>query len=213
MDNQSTLDQHHAIFVATLDYLLEKAATRVIVDQHDRLGEDYEKLKQKAEKHYRNGNLQLLQRVMREIAGLSPMFRDESFLAYMKDRTGYEAEIVKQSLPAGLSKHKRNEVTLNDPNVSRKMLAELISPDNKRKIIVHETSKPPDLLITSVDLQFEKSGASVYTVNGVDLDLNVYWKDNNTVIIETRAAYIAISRHGERYQSLDDVVRVEYVVR
>jgi sRNA-binding regulator protein Hfq len=92
-------------------------------------------------------------------------------------------------------------------------LAKLISPENKRKIMVREISSPSDQFITTIDLRFEKSGVSVYTVNGVDLDIHVYWKDNYTVIIETRADYVAISQHGERYQCLDDVVKVEYVVR
>jgi hypothetical protein len=50
-------------------------------------------------------------------------------------------------------------------------------------------------------------------VEGADLDINVYWKDNNTVIIETRVAYVGLSKHAEQYQSFDDIVKVEYVVR
>lgn len=75
MDKQPTLDQHRAIFLATIDYLLEMATVRVIVDQKDTSGEYYEKLKQKAEKHYQNGKLELLQRVMREIGGLSGLLK------------------------------------------------------------------------------------------------------------------------------------------
>jgi len=211
MDNQTTLNQYYAIFVATLDYLIEKAAAAIIVDQHNTKVEYFENLKQKAGKHYRSGNLQLLQRVIREIAGLSLLFRDDGFLAYIKEHTGYEAEVVRQVLPDGLTKNKSNAVIINDPTVSHKQLAELFSPDNKRKIIIRETSMPPHLITTTVDLQFEASGGtSVYIVNGADLDINAYWKDNNTVVIETRADYVAISRHGEQYQYLDDVVRVEY---
>ncbi|OQP51368.1 hypothetical protein A4H97_27730 [Niastella yeongjuensis] len=213
MDNQPTIEQHHTIFVATLDYLLEKSPYRVIIDQHDDTAERYDKLKQRAEKHYRNGNLPLLQRLIREIAGLAPLFKEEGFLASMRARTGYEADIVTQSLPAGLSKRKRNEITINDPAISYKQLAALFSPDNKRKIKVWEASSP-DFLITGVDLQFGSgTQTGVYMVDGVDLDIEVYWEDNNTVVIETRADYFVRSKHGERYQSQDDVVRVVYVVR
>lgn len=212
MNNQTTLDQHYAIFLATLNYLLEKSAGRLIVDQHDATAEYYEKLKQKAEAHYRNGNLELLQRVMGEIGGLPRLLQDDSYLTFIKERTGYDAEIVKQILPAMSAKNKRNEVTIiNDADISHKWLAEIFSPDNKRKITIRETSQPFSTVVTTVDLQFERSGTSVYMVEGADLDINVYWKDNNTVIIETQKEYIAISKHAEQYQSFDDIVKVEYV--
>jgi hypothetical protein len=194
--------------------LLEKSAGRLIVDQHDAAAEYYEKLKQKAEKHYRNRKLKLLQGVMREIGGLSGLLQDDSYLTFIIERTGYDAEIVKQILLALPAKNKGNEVIIiNDPDISHKWLAEIFSPDNKRKITVRETSWPPNTVVTTVDLQFERSGSSVYMVEGADLDINVYWKGNNTVIIETRVAYVAISKHAEQYQSFDDIVKVEYVVR
>jgi hypothetical protein len=90
MDNQTALDQHYAIFVATLDYLLNEPAPRIIVDEQNPFREHYDKLKQRAEKHYRNGNLPLLQRVIRQIGWSAPRFKNDSFLAYIKDRTGYE---------------------------------------------------------------------------------------------------------------------------
>lgn len=211
MDNQTTLDQHYNLFLATLDYLLEQSAARVIVDQHDATGEHYEMLKQRAEKHYRNGKGKLLQRVIREIAGHSSLFKEDSFLTYMKDRTGYDAEIIKQTLPAAPTRKRNEVVIINDPNVSLKWLAELFSPDNKRKITVRETSQPSAPVMTIVDLKFERSGASLYMVEGANLDINVYWKDNNTVVIETKNEYVALSKHGEQYQCLDDVVKVEYV--
>lgn len=212
MNNQQALNQHQAIFLATIDYLLENAASQVIVDNYDAVGKYYEKLQLKAGKHYRNGNLELLQQVMREISGESRLFQEDSYLSFMKDRTGYDAEVLKQILPAALPDN-RKSVIINAGGVTHKKLAEIFSPDNKRKITVHETSRPSAPAMTNVDIQFARSGASVYMVEGTNLDLNVFWKDNNTVVIETRSTYVAKSKHGEQYQSLDDVVKVEYVVR
>jgi len=88
MDKQSALDQHRAIFLATINFLLQQAADRVIIDSDDTNGKYYKKMQLKAETHYRNGNLELLQRVMRNISGLSRLAEDNEYLAFMKERTG-----------------------------------------------------------------------------------------------------------------------------
>lgn len=43
-------------------------------------------------------------------------------------------------------------VVINDPDSSHKKLTEIFSPDNKRKITVHELSRPSAPVMTSVDL-------------------------------------------------------------
>jgi hypothetical protein len=208
VDKQTALDQHRAIFRATIDYLLEKAASRVIVDQDDIVARQYEKMQQKAEKHYRNGKLELLQRVMREMGALLPLLQEDSYITFMKERTGYDVEVLKQILP----NHKSKGVFIDEKNINYKKLAEKYSPDNKRKIIVTEIAPMPEQVVTNVDIHFGRAGASVYTVEGAGLDINVYWKDNNTVLIETRKDYVATSKHAEQYQCLDDIVKVEYVL-
>ena len=213
MDNQNALEQHRVIILATIDYFLENTAGRVIVDKDDTVGKYYEKLKGKAEKHYRDGNLKLLQRVMREIGGLPRLMQDDSYITFIEERTGYDAEILKPIVPGNSPDNKSKRVIINEGDIIHKGLTEKYSPDNKRKFTVWEIARPDRPVVTHVDIHFGKSGASVYMVEGANLDINVYWKDNNTIIIETRNDYDAISKHGEQYQSLDDVVRVEYVVR
>lgn len=209
MDNQNILNQHRAIFLATIDFFLKNAAGRVIADGDDVVGKYYKKLQLKAEGHYQSGNLEGLQQVMREIDGSPRLLQDNSFVTFIKEQTGYNAERVQQILPERLSKTK--SVIINGNDRTHKKLAEIVAPDNKRKIIVRELERPSQPVITSVDIQFEQAGASVYMVEGVNLDITVYWKDNNTVIIETRKEYVVLSKHAEQYQSLDDVVKVEYV--
>lgn len=36
-------------------------------------------------------------------------------------------------------------------------------------------------------------------VEGANIDINIYWKDNNTVIIGTGKEYVALSKHAEQY--------------
>jgi len=209
MDKQSALDQHRAIFLATIDFFFQNGAGRVIVDGDDIVGKHYKKKQFKAETHYRNGNLELLQRVMRKTGGLSKLVQYNEYLTFIKERTGYDAAIVKQILAERPGKTKK--VIINGSDSTHKKLAEVVAPDNKRKIAIHEFSRLHQPAMTSVDIHFGRSGAGVYLVEGVDLGIDVYWKDNNTIIIGTRKEYVAISKHAEQYQSLDDVVKVEYV--
>ncbi|HEY8897022.1 MAG TPA: hypothetical protein VIM79_19500 [Niastella sp.] len=212
MNHQPALDQHRAIFLATIDFLLQNASRRVIVDNDDALARYYENMQLKGEKHYRAGNLKLLQRVMRELNVMPELAKDDNYITFMKERTGYDEETIKQTIPAALP-DKIKTVFVNPTDVTHKILAEKYSPDNKRKIIVRETNILNHSVTTYIDIQFERSGTSVYIVEGDNLDINSYWKDNNTIIIETRKEYVAKSKHGEQYQSFDDVVKVQYVVR
>lgn len=63
---------------------------------------------------------------------------------------------------------------------------------------------------TSVGITFKTSGRGIYVVEGTQPWLNAFWKDNNTVVIETSKAYKTLTQHY-LMQSFDDVVRVEYV--
>src|SRR5688572_9438575 len=123
MDKQTALDQHRAVILATIDFLLEAAAGRVIADQDDIVARQYEKIQQKAEKHYRNGKLELLQRVMREMGALLPLLQEDSYITFMKDRTGYDVEVLKQILP----NHKSKGVFIDEKNINYKKLAEKYS--------------------------------------------------------------------------------------
>jgi hypothetical protein len=209
MDKQNALDQHRVVFLATLDFFLRSESGRVIVDGEDAAARHYEKLRMKAETHYQNGNLERLQQVMRETGGLPKLAQDKEYLAFIKERTGYDAETVQQILPERVSYTK--VVTVNGDTITHKKLAELVAPDNKCAIIVREIDRPHHPVITMVDIRFPKAGASVYMVEGANLDITIYWKDNNTVIIKTRKEYVAMSKPAKQYQSLDDVVKVEYV--
>jgi hypothetical protein len=211
MDHQNALEQHRAIFQATIEYLLDNSTGRVIADNDDIVRKHYENLQSKGEKHYHNGELKKLQRLIQELDALS-LLKHDNYVTFIKERTGYDAEMLQQTLPASLP-NRNKSVIINSRDVTHKKLAEIFSPDNKRTITIHETCRPPHPVMTNVDIHFGRSGASVYMVEGANLDINVYWKNNNTLIIETSKEYVAKSKHANQYQCLGDVVKVEYVVR
>lgn len=90
---------------------------------------------------------------------------------------------------------------------------EVVSPDKKRRIYISEWMHPNgDQANTSVNISFKTSSGGIYVVEGICPELNAFWKDNNTVVIETNKAYKILLQYY-LMQSFDDEVRVEYVER
>ena len=84
------------------------------------------------------------------------------------------------------------------------------SPDNKRKLTLTESGDATSAL-TQVLIQFEnRGGAGVYAVTGINLGIKTYWKDNHTIIIETKKDYQSLQK-WEQVQNFNDIVKVEYI--
>jgi len=84
------------------------------------------------------------------------------------------------------------------------------SPDGKRKLRIAQWSDGKQAS-TYVAIHFA-NGASgaVYGLNGICPDVKAWWKDNSTIIIETRKEYNANQQH-KQVRSYDDVIAIEYV--
>jgi len=89
-------------------------------------------------------------------------------------------------------------------------LSESRSPDGKRLLSLAERGTDESYCSTQVVITFENSGAGVYAVNGMNLGIKTYWKDNNTIVIETKKSFVAHQR-WEQVQSFQDIVKVEYI--
>lgn len=90
------------------------------------------------------------------------------------------------------------------------VLLESPSPDNKRKLILIESGIEGGDGYTQVQIQFEDSGSGVYAPNGINLDIKTYWKDNNTIVIETNKEFRATQK-WEQVQNFQDIIKVEYI--
>lgn len=86
------------------------------------------------------------------------------------------------------------------------------SPDNKRSVTVAENDADINDPLTQVVVFFEKATGIVYSVKRINLDIKTYWKDNNTIIIETKKDYVAVAKH-KQVQSFQNIVRIEYIER
>lgn len=93
-----------------------------------------------------------------------------------------------------------------------KRLLSLYSPDKKRLLTIDEHGERN----TQVSMTWPCAGSSVYLLDGINRNLNAYWKNNSTVVIETFKSYKTDPRleplnKRKRVQNLDDVVKIEYV--
>lgn len=87
----------------------------------------------------------------------------------------------------------------------------IVSPDGKRSLYVNQYNPDGRYPTTSVNISFPTSSGGIYQTQGVHPGVKAYWKDNNTVVIETSKELVAdLQYHSLR--SFDDTITVEYVV-
>lgn len=91
-----------------------------------------------------------------------------------------------------------------------KQLSESRSLDGKRLLSLVESGTDESYSSTQVSITFESSGAGVYAANGISLGIKTYWKDNNTIVIETKKGFTVLQK-WEQVQSFQDIVKVEYM--
>ena len=95
-------------------------------------------------------------------------------------------------------------------NYFTNQLSASFSPDKMRKLILTESGTDEINSSTQVMIQFEQSGTGVYAANGLNLGIKTYWKDNSTIVIETRKDYLVLQK-WEQVQSFQDIIKVEYI--
>lgn len=86
----------------------------------------------------------------------------------------------------------------------------IYSSDNRCRIIISESGTDRNCPLTSIAICFEQASGGIYAVKGINLAINAYWKDNNTVVIETKRDYEAIVK-CKQVQSFNDIVKIEYI--
>eukprot|EP01133_Synstelium_polycarpum_P010486 gene10486-12207_t len=88
-------------------------------------------------------------------------------------------------------------------------LLDLASPDKKNRLELYTNGKD-GYAQTSVNVYLKDGhGGPVYTAKGQSLPIKTYWKDNRTVVIETKKTYEVTTRY-EKLSSLKNVIRIEY---
>lgn len=86
---------------------------------------------------------------------------------------------------------------------------EEISPDGKRKLRVTQWSDGKHAS-TYVAIEFPAANGAVYGTSGIHPDIKAWWKNNSTIVIETKKEYEASAQHKE-VRSFDDVITIDYI--
>ena len=63
---------------------------------------------------------------------------------------------------------------------------------------------------TIVYISSKNAGAGLYDAEGVNLNIRAYWKDDNTIVIESKKEYKAHSRR-KQIQFANDVIDVNLI--
>jgi hypothetical protein len=88
---------------------------------------------------------------------------------------------------------------------------EAISPDGKIRLRVVQWSDGKHAS-TYVSVMFPTANGPVYGTRGIRPDVRAWWKDNSTIVIETKKEYTADTQH-KQVRSFDDIISIEYIER
>lgn len=86
----------------------------------------------------------------------------------------------------------------------------IYSPDNKIWFNISESGTDKNSFLTSIAIGFKQASGGIYAVKGINLPISAYWKDNDTVVVETKRDYEVINK-CKKVQSFNDIVTIEYI--
>ena len=82
-------------------------------------------------------------------------------------------------------------------------------PDGKRQLSITE-ARASFGLYTEVLIDFGQNAKGVYAIAEMNLDIKAYWKDNETVVIETKKQCQPYKIY-RKVQTMGEIVKVEYI--
>ena len=192
----------------------------MVVDGEDHIAGHYRKQKLQVEKYFTQRRLD---RMQQKLVSLANGPDKQELQNHIKEKTGNDLEMPDTLIRE--SKNTRTEITsrgMNDGIEEVRAVSstgtkpkhfretELLSPDGKRTIRIVEWGDGKESS-TQISLQFPTVTTGVYAVKGIVPDIKASWKNNATIVIETKPGYEVWSQHKE-IRNFDDIVKIEYLV-
>ena len=100
-----------------------------------------------------------------------------------------------------------NHIRIIKDNI-RKWLSEVNSPNEKFRIVMSESGNNEVYSVTTIMINSKGGGITVYDAFGINLNINAYWKNDNTVVIETKKGLNVLTIHSQ-VQFSNDVIEIE----
>lgn len=141
-----------------------------------------------------------------KIKALLTNYSERSHATSNKRKAEYP-ELVSRVEKAGME-----EVTVsisNGPNPQYYEAQEATSPDGKRRLRVVQWGDGKRAS-TYVSVEFPTASGAVYVLSGICPDVKAWWKDNYSIVIETKKEHMPNTQHRQ-VQSFDDGISIEYV--
>ncbi len=238
--NQKELRRLRDIILASIDYSLEKSANIMKIDGKAPGESRYQKLKQNTEKYFKQNQLDKLKQTLSKALEDPLARGDSGFDNYIQEKTGHEIsifqifqervdKIIKQNkikneeefhdvarminvlhnLCSDFNKRRSKTKHFKDDYVPEE-LSHIKSPNEKFRLIIYENERNGEYGTTTVFVRSENAQAGLYDFRGVKLNIRAYWKDDNTIVIESKKEYKFLSRH-KQIQFANDVIDVNLI--
>jgi len=90
-----------------------------------------------------------------------------------------------------------------------KLLSETKSPNGKFRMIISESGSDELFSVTSIMINGEKEGKTVYDAFGINLGIKAYWENENTVVIKTKKDLTVLTKHSQ-VQLSNSTIEIEF---
>lgn len=91
-----------------------------------------------------------------------------------------------------------------------KEISSFKSPNEKFRLTISENENNGEYGMTIIDLSNKFGGTSIYDVQGLNLTIKAYWKNDNTVIIESKNEYKVFCKH-KQVQFFDEIIDIKLI--
>lgn len=109
-----------------------------------------------------------------------------------------------------------NDVGIVAEDPTTRKSEKFYSPDKRCYVTIYEVVFDSTETKTHLVMTFEKTsvktGAGIYSVQGIHKDIKVSWADNSTLVIETKKEYVSRQKL-DHVQSFDDEININYTYK
>ena len=85
------------------------------------------------------------------------------------------------------------------------------SPDEKRLLDITRQSDDGKSGVTTIHVILTRTSLPIYQLNEFNANIKAFWRDNNTVVIQTPANLMAVVQYNT-VQSFNDIINIEYTI-
>ncbi|TKC02379.1 hypothetical protein [Pedobacter cryotolerans] len=89
------------------------------------------------------------------------------------------------------------------------LLEEVIAPNGVNKLLIQH-SENGEHALTYIVIELKGGSGTIYAALGEKLPIKTYWRNDNTVVVETKSDYEILNKYNQ-VSSYGDIVKVEYV--